>query len=119
MALNPPSELRGVTGITEFEESAIRAFLQGAVYAHVKDHGREPFAARDLVGGVNFDWDGTPLLPLYEKHVNQGKTNPEAIEAAGRDVGWLLKSVLAQDKRTFVPSKAALVSHYEWVGNEP
>lgn len=118
MALNPSSELRGVTGITPTEEAGIRAFLQGAVYAYIKLHRRDPFAARDLVGGVNFDWDGTPLLPLYEKHVNQGKSSPNAIEAAGRDLGWLLKSVLAEDKRTFISSKAELVSHYEWVGGE-
>ncbi len=119
MALDPASELRDVTGITDAEKAAITTFMQGAIYTWVKNRKDEPFAVRDLVGGENFDWDGTPLFVLYEKHIRQGKSNSEAIAAAAKDLGWLTKTALAQDKRTFIPSKAGLVSHYRWVGGEP
>ena len=71
------------------------------------------------MGGENFDWDGTPLYVLYQKHINAGKSNALAIDAAAKDLGWLTKTVLQDDKRTFIPSKAGLVNHYRWVGNEP
>ena len=119
MALNPPSELRTVTGITEHEQELIEAYMQGAIYSWVKNRRDESFAVRDLVGGENFDWDGTPLIVLYEKHINEGKSNTSAIESAAKDLGWIVKSVLNGDKRTFIASKAGLVNHYRWVGNEP
>jgi hypothetical protein len=119
MALNPSSELRDVTGITESDKALIKAFMQGAVYSWAKNRKDEAFAVRDLVGGENFEWSGTPLYVLYEKHIGQGKNSAEAIEAAAKDLGWLTKTVLAEDKRTFIPSKSELVSHYRWVGGEP
>ncbi|MDB6067407.1 MAG: hypothetical protein JWR26_3615 [Pedosphaera sp.] len=119
MALNPPSELRDVHGISEPEKELIKAFMQGAVYSWVKNRKNEAFAVRDLVGGENFEWDGTPLMVLYDKHINTGKGIPDSIDAAAKDLGWLVKTVLAHDKRTFIPSKAGLVNHYCWVGNEP
>jgi len=119
MALYPSSDLRDVRGIGDTEITLIKAFMQGAVYSWVKNRIDEPFAVRDLVGGENFDWDETPLIALYEKHINGGKDNASAIKAAARDLGWLVKTVLAEDKRTFIPSKAGLVNHYRWVGNEP
>jgi hypothetical protein len=119
MALNPSSELRDVYGISDTEKSLIKAFMQGAVYSWVKNREDESFAVRDLVGGANFDWDGTPLIVLYEKHFKAGKDKASAIEAAAKDLGWLVKTVLDEDKRTFIPSKSGLVSHYQWVGDEP
>lgn len=117
--LKPPSELREVTGISGPEKAAIKTFMQGAVYCWIKNRRGEQFAVRDLMGGENFDWDGTPLYVLFEKHSKQGKSNVAAIEAAGKDLGWLVKAVLSEDKRTFVPNKGGLVSIYHWVGNEP
>jgi hypothetical protein len=119
MALNPLSELRDVYGISDTDKALIKAFMQGAVYCWVKNRKDEPFAVRDLMGGENFEWEGTPLHVLYEKHISGGKDNASAIEAAAKDLGWLVKSVLADDKRTFIPSKAGLVNSYHWVGSEP
>src|ERR1700686_1203379 len=110
MALTEESELRDVHGIDEAKKAKIKAFLQGAVYCWVKNRKDEQFAARDLVGGENVDWQGTPLYPLYHKHTDSGKDNEAAFEAAGKDLGWLLKSVLAEDKRTFEAAKSGLVS---------
>lgn len=123
MPINPRSALRDVSGITADEKDAICRFMQGAVYAWVKDHRGEPFAVRDLMGGANFEWEGTPLYVLFAKHKEQGKDNQAAIRAAGRDLGWLVKAVLETDKRTFVVGKAGgktgPVNTYRWEGNEP
>jgi hypothetical protein len=116
MSLSQNSELREVHGIGDTEKAQIKAFLQGAVYCWVKNRKGEPFAVRDLVGGENGNWSGTPLQVLYAKHVGQGKDDEAASDAAGRDLGWLVKSVLAEDKRTFEASKDGLVSSYRWIG---
>lgn len=119
MALLPPSELRTVQGITAEQELAIATFMQGAVYCWVKNRKDEAFAVRDLMGGENFSWEGTPLQVLYEKHINEGKNHDAAVEAAGKDLGWLVKSMLHADKRTFRAGHGGLVATYRWVGNEP
>jgi len=119
MSLVPPSQLRNVRGISEDQTLQIKAFLQGAVYSWVKNRKGEQFAARDLVGGDNFEWAGTPLIVLYEKHVALDKDQDSAIEAAAKDLGWLLKSVLSDDKRHFEAGRSGLTNGYRWVGNEP
>lgn len=119
MALVPPSEPRDVHGIDNSQKAFIKTFMQGAIYCWVKNRKDEPFAVRDLMGGENFEWQGTPLYALYQKHIDQGKDNGSAIESAARDLGWLVKSVLAEDKRTFEAVKAGRVNSYRWVGNEP
>jgi hypothetical protein len=118
MALNPQSEVRDVYGITDTEKELIKAFMQGAVYCWVKNRKDEQFAVRDLMGGENNDWDGTPLQVLYEKHVVAGKDHVSAVEAAGKDLGWLVKAVLDEDRRTFEVVKEELVNKYHWDGNE-
>lgn len=118
MALTEISELRDVHGIDPSQKAAIKAFIQGTVYCWCKNRKGEQFAARDLMGGENFEWSGTPLIALYEKHVSQGKDVNASIDAAGRDLGWLLKTVLAEDKRTFEATQRALVAAYRWVGDE-
>ncbi len=118
MTLDPKSALRDVTGINDSEKALIKAFMQGAIYSWVKNCDK-PFAVRDLVGGENFDWNGTPLQVLYNKHISVGKTHEAAVEDAAKDLGWLVKAVLDEDKRTFEVGKAGLVSSYKWVGNEP
>jgi hypothetical protein len=34
-------------------------------------------------------------------------------------LGWLTKTVLAEDKRVFTVEKASMVNSYRWMGNEP
>lgn len=111
--------LRNVTKIGEPDKALIYAYMQGAIYCWVKNRRGEWFAVRDLVGGENFDWDGTPLYALYQKHINLGKANTPAIKAAARDLGWLVKAFLTNDKRTFESDKSGLVNVYRWIGNEP
>lgn len=119
MALNPSSEIRDVHGISDAEKDSIKAFMQGAVYCWVKNRKDEEFAVRDLVGGENYDWNRTPLQVLYEKHIDAGKNHDSSVEAAAKDLGWLVKAVLHEDKRTFEAGKTGLVNSYRWVGNEP
>src|SRR5437899_1165521 len=106
MSLTIQSELRDVHDIDDTEKAAIKNFMQGAVYCWIKNREDEWFAVQDLMGGKNFDWHGTPLQVLYEKHIDKGKNQKAAIESAAIDLGWLLKTVLAEDKRTFEPDKA-------------
>ena len=117
--LIPESALRDVTGFSDNEKELMKSYLQGLVYSWAKNRKDENFAARDLVGGENFEWQGTPLYPLYEKHINWGKTSEEAIKAAAKDLGWLLKTVLAEDKRHFNANSSGYTAEYCWVGNEP
>ena len=119
MTLIPESTQREVRGISCEQKSLMKAYIQGLVYAWVRDRSGQVFAARDLAGGPNFEWSGTPLFPLYEKHIVLGKSSDDAIAGAAKDFGWLLKSVLNEDKRTFEAGRSGLTAGYRWVGNEP
>ncbi len=118
MTLITQSKLRINFGISDAQLALIKAYLQGSVYSWIKNRVGEIFAARDLVGGANFDWDGTPLYCLYQKHIDSGKHNKEAIDEAGKDLGWILKTVLNEDKRTFETHEKGLTKGYRWIGNE-
>jgi hypothetical protein len=114
MALTNHGTTRNVSGLTNEQTRLIKAFLQGAAYTWIKNSPGVPFAARDLVGGINADWNGTPLQALYEKHTNAGKTHDQAFEAAAIDLGWLLKSALADDARFFDVDPTGYASEYVW-----
>ncbi len=111
MALNETTQLRSVKGITERENLRIQDFLQGAIYCWCKNRKNEWFSLRDLMGGDNYYWQGTPLLPLYEKHEG---INNDPVKEAGKDAGWLLKTVICNDKRLFDTKKESLIRHYRW-----
>jgi hypothetical protein len=118
MSLIRKSKLRSNFGINETELNYIKSFLQGAVYCWIKNRKDEVFAARDLMGGENFEWYGTPLYCIYTKHINKGKDNESAIDEAGKDLGWILKSVLDEDKRSFETYDKGKTNGYKWIGNE-
>lgn len=101
MSIVAQNKLREVHSISESQQSAIKNFIQGAIYRWVKNRKDEWFAVRDLMSGENNSWEGTPLQVLYDKHIATGKPPDGAVESAGQDLGWLVKSVLAADKRTF------------------
>ncbi|GMO40432.1 MAG: hypothetical protein Pg6C_01260 [Treponemataceae bacterium] len=91
--------VRKVSGITPPEEQRILDFLQGAVYCWCKNRLGDWFSMRDLMGGVNRDWNGTPLFALYNNHIKDGKSLDEAFERAGKDGGKILKKVIADDNK--------------------
>lgn len=117
MTLLNPSELRNVTGLQDNERQLIQAYLQGAVYCWVKNRRGEWFAVRDLVGGENTDWSGTPLQRLYEKHIESGRSDEEAFEAAAKDAGWIMKSILSEDSRMFEFDNSGYANRYRWLEN--
>lgn len=118
MSLLEDSELRRVSGISSQQEQRILDFLQGAIYSWCKNNPDQWFSMRDLMGGENYYWQGTPLIVLYNKHTQKGKSWDSAVKDAGKDSGWLLKKVVHLDKRTFETKKEELIRKYKWVGNE-
>lgn len=115
MALTIETEVREVYGISDEERKSIIDFLQGAVYCWCKNRPDEWFSMRDLMGGENYYWQGTPLLKLYEKHEKKYSDWEPAVEAAGKDSGWLLKKVIHNDKRKFETKKEELIRKYRWI----
>lgn len=112
MSLSRDSEVRKVTGITEAQERRICDFLQGAVYCWCKNRSGEWFSMRDLMGGDNNEWAGTPLFVLYQKHED---SSDDPVRQAGRDSGWLLKKVVREDERRFDTREANLIREYRWI----
>ena len=115
MTFKVQSELRQVKDIEPTQMKLIKAFMQGAIYSWVKNNGNSPFAVRDLVGGENTYWEGTPLISLFKKHEAIGKNNDDANEDAGKDIGWIVKSLLDEDKREFERIEG-YVNSYKCVG---
>jgi hypothetical protein len=111
MGLTPHSEIRDVYGLTDEQRACIHSFLQGAVYCWCKNRPNEWFSLRVLMGGDNYDWDGTPLIDLYEKYRGAN----DAVERAGKDGGWLLKRVISDDPRIFETRKAEMIRQYRWI----
>ena len=97
-----------VTGITCAQEKAIKQFLQGAVYAWCNVNKNKSFHFRDLLGGDNFFWPGTPLSCLFDKYMSNDKDEEAALEKASKDAVMLLKSLLIIDQyKTFDQEKVA------------
>lgn len=117
MSLIEKTEPRAVVGITKEEHDAIFSFLQGAIYSWCKNRADEWFSIRELLGGDNYFWDGTPLIALYTKHKEQlGKEWDQAIEGADKDSRWILKEVIFKDKRIFESKKDDTIRIYKWTG---
>ena len=105
------TEIRSIKGITKEEEKKIIDFLQGAVYIYTKNNKDEFFGLRDLMGGQNFDWNNTPLYPLYLKHSNKST----AVKDAGKDAGWILKKVISIDQKQFETQEIELTRKYRLI----
>jgi len=115
MSLIGEHSLREVKGIASCKIIAIKHFLQGAIYCWCKNQGvNEWFSLSELMGGENYYWQGTPLMPLYTKHKDNGSENP--VNQAGIDAGWLLKSVVFNDLRVFETKKEFRKRIYRWCG---
>lgn len=80
----------------------ILAFLQGVVYQWIlehKDDVKPSFVARDMLGGFNNNWEGTPLQFLYDYYYDKTKDDDYSRKQAAQDAGWALKEMLKNDSR--------------------
>jgi len=116
--INGNNKLKDIVGISNLEKQRIIDFLQGAVYSWCKNKKNEWFALRDLMGGDNYYWEGTPLIALYKKHEDILEDWEQAVKEAGKDAGWLLKEMIINDKREFDTKKEELTRKYKWTGKE-
>jgi hypothetical protein len=116
MIKNDDGKIPEVAGLNGNELERVRDFLQGAVYCWCKNRPGEWFSMRDLMGGVNRNWSGTPLSALYDRHIKEGKSPDEAFGCAGQDSGKILKKVIADDKKFEFETKTdALIRQYRWI----
>jgi len=115
-------ESRCVTGIAIGVLNEIRMFLLGTVYGWCNTRPTNGFTARELVGENNRDWSATPLQAVYQKHINAGKSDQAAFDAAAKDIGWLLLSTLqmqeANGGRKFICTKEWKSNKYFWVSEQ-
>ena len=96
----------------------VEATLQGSVYALVRNHKGDgfTFALRDLFGGPNWEWSGTPLYPIWEKCLARKNGNEgEAYRYAARVAGLILKNVLLKDRRAFKQKPGFGTQRYSWI----
>ena len=125
---NDDQPANAISSLPESDLPKARAFIQGAVYCWCKNKPGEVFAVRDLFGRENTDWGGTPLQTIYDHWSSSYREqNPElsddelhekAADQAAKDVGWLVKSVLQNDRREFESSDAGMAKGYKWVGGD-
>ena len=113
------SSYRNIHGFTPNEIRRMLDYLQGAVQVWCRDRHGEWFAARDLLGGANYHWEGTPLMPLYEYYMAKSDNNWEySVKQAGRAAGNLLKRVLIEDTKRNYETRQGFTREYRWVGEE-
>ena len=114
MLIGDNTIVKEVHGLEPSEMQRIRDFLQGAVYCWCKNRKGEWFTARDFLGGDNFYWEHYPLGVLYFRHINAGQSHDYAFDQAAKAAGRILKSVLADDDRTF-ETEGGYARRYRWV----
>lgn len=117
MTIRPESELREPSNLGSNDRDLIRAFMQGAIYCWVKNQPNKPFAVRDLVGGLNTNWNQTPLQVLYDRHINAGRAEEVAFDMAAKDIGWIVKTLLSEDRRIFQVDNSGFVNTYRMIGD--
>ena len=111
-----PLTFKQVSNLTAKDEKAILNFLQGAVRAYCKSSKNGWFGLRDLMGGQNNDWGGTPMQILFDRHKTSGASETEAKRKAGMEGGHLLKRMLHEDSsRTYRYSRAFRHAVYQLV----
>lgn len=110
---------REVWCVEEPEKQRMRDYLLGDVQAWCRDRHGEWFAARDLLGGANYYWQGTPLMLLYEYYLEHSDGDEEyAVREARRAVGNLLKSILIEAPKRSYETRQGYTREYRWVGEE-
>lgn len=107
---------RNVRGFNDDELQRMRDFLLGAVWVWCRDRKGKWFAARDLLGGANYHWDGSPLIRLYNYYMaKSGGNDNYSVQQAGRAAGHLLKRVLKDDTQRVYETRKGYTREYRWV----
>lgn len=101
------------------QRDLIYTFLQGTVYAWCNSNVEQRFCIRDLVGGNNRNWQGTPLQQIYqgfyEIYHYEKNGDEKAYKETKKAIGHALKYVLNKDKRNFIfIGKQKRVNYYCW-----
>jgi len=112
---------RDIEGLSPDAHRRIMDFLRGAVYAWCITRKRDWFSLKDLFGGINYRWQGTPLAILNEIRASTPSTmsTTGGADTAGRDAGILLKRVLIEDeRRSFKTMKEGTTRKYCWTGDD-
>ncbi len=105
-------KIRKIHSISEAQDQEIKNYLQGAIRCHDKVAAGKWFSLRDLMGGANFDWNGTPMQALIEAY--QGRS--DAFKMTAKSAGWLLKAAIEEDPcRHYETKKEAFTRMYRWV----
>lgn len=102
---------KNVHGFTDAELQRMRDYLLGAVQAWCRDRHGEWFAARDLLGGANYYWQGTPLIRLYDYYMEQSDQDDEySVRQAGRALDIYSKGCSMKIQSVF--TKHVLLSYF-------
>ena len=84
-------------------------FIAGAKTEKMSGSPRETLSEAKTTNGTTF------LLMLSTKKHIANLAPERAYTEAARDVGWILKGVIADDQRIFNTRIAEEVRHYQWV----
>lgn len=88
--------------INSAQKSDIERFLQRLYNTFLNTHQKDcEFSARDLVGGYNRDWSGTPLINVYNEYYKIYNDRDAAYKISARDIGWFLISAVNSDSKCF------------------
>lgn len=119
MIINDSTGCRSVRGFEDSDLKEMRAYLLGAAQVWCRDRHGKWFAARDLLGGANYNWKGTPLQSLYNYYLKKRNRNDGYAEKqAGIAAGHLLKRALKDDPKRLYETRQGYTREYRWVDNE-
>lgn len=93
------SAVRNISAkICNNKKGKAKDYIKKAVDDYCVSNPGKPFSVRILFGGINKDWRGTDLQPFFYYYDNLKLDYNTAANRAAKDVGWLLKAVLYDDK---------------------
>lgn len=100
-----------VKGVSNMQ--AIRNQIITSVNNWCFKNASKPFAVRDLFGGANNNWKGTPIDELYSRQIKMCKSPRESHAQAAKDLGKIVKNVLEAEVRVFKVISGGRVLLYE------
>lgn len=114
MIRNGNNQLTNVSWLEESEKVSMIDYIRDEVNSWCKNNPNQSFAARTIFGGENYDWTGTPLIPLYEYYIELGDDD-YAVKEAGIALWRLLKEVISTDENAFDMVTGSYVNTYTLV----